>query len=65
MWADVMKKIHLNIPPSKFQITSGVTTATICKDSGKIATSNCTDTYTEYFLKDTVPKDFCSGKHNK
>ena len=61
MWSSVMKQIHSNLSNAKFEITSGVVTATICKDSGEVATSNCTNTYTEYFLKRTVPKT-CS-KH--
>ena len=61
MWSSVMTQIHSNLSNAKFEITSGVVTATICKDSGEVATSNCTNTYTEYFLKRTVP-DTCS-KH--
>ena len=37
--------------------------ATICLDSGKVATEACSRTYTEYFVKGTVPGD-CEG-HTK
>lgn len=59
MWIDVMSKIHSNLPSSKFTITNGLTSINICKDSGKIATSHCKNTYTEYFLNGTVITDVC------
>ena len=57
IWADVMKQIHKKLPNSKFEISSGVLTATICKDSGKIANEYCKNTYKDYFLKDTLPSN--------
>ncbi len=39
--------------------TDGVVTSTICRDSGKVANSSCPNTFTEYFLKGTVP-DMCT-----
>ena len=60
IWADVMRSIHSNLPNSKFEITNGVITKTICKDSGMIANSDCKNTYTEYFLKNTEPNEVCS-----
>ena len=54
-WASVMKNIHSSLPSAKFEIANGVVTETICKDSGKLANSNCPNTFTEYFLKGTIP----------
>ena len=50
-----MKEIHKKLPSSKFELSSGVLTATICKDSGKLANEYCKNTYKEYFLKNTLP----------
>ena len=58
-----MKKVHSDLPSSKFEKPSNIVTAKICKASGKVATDACTDTYTEYFVKGTIPVD-CEG-HTK
>lgn len=55
IWAEIMKNIHSNLKGTKFEMPSGVKTATICKDTGCVANSGCKDTYTEYFLFGTVP----------
>lgn len=52
-----MKIIHQKLPNSKFEVSSSVVTATICKDSGKVANSYCKNTYKEYFLKGTIPTE--------
>ena len=59
IWSSVMKNIHSGLPSKKFEKTDGVVTSTICKDSGKVANSSCPNTFTEYFLKGTVP-DMCT-----
>ena len=60
IWKDIMSKLHTNLPTSKFEITRGVTTLTICQDSGLIARNTCPHTYTEYFLNGTAPTEICS-----
>ena len=59
IWASAMKKIHSNLPNSKFELTSGVETAFVCEDTGKLATPNCKNKYKEYFLSGTKPEQ-CS-----
>lgn len=59
IWSSVMKQIHSGLPNTKFEMSDGVVTRTICRDSGKIANSNCPNTFTEYFLKGTIP-DACT-----
>lgn len=59
IWSSVMKNIHSELPSKKFEKTDGVVTSTICRDSGKVANSSCPNTFTEYFLKGTVP-DMCT-----
>ena len=56
IWSSVMNKIHTNLPKKTFDLTSGVETAIVCKDSGKLATPNCKNTYKEYFLSGTKPE---------
>ena len=63
IWSSVMKNIHSGLPSKKFEKTDGVVTSTICRDSGKVANSSCPNTFTEYFLKGTVP-DMCT-QHSK
>lgn len=55
IWANVMSRIHVGLESAHFQKTNKIYSATICKETGKQATTNCKDTYTEYFLKGTVP----------
>ena len=56
IWSAVMSKIHSNLPKKTFELTSGVETAIVCNDSGKLATPYCKDTYKEYFLSGTKPE---------
>lgn len=60
IWANVMKDIHKGLDKKRFKKPSSVVTAKICLQSGKVATSNCKTTYTEYFATGTVPKQ-CDG----
>jgi len=66
IWRDVMEAAHQGLPYKKFEIPEGITTATICKESGKLAVPGlCTDdprgstAYTEYFAVGTVPTETC------
>ena len=60
IWSNVMNKIHSNLPSASFEKPSKVIYEIICTDTGKKATTNCTHTIPEYFLKDTVP-DLCTA----
>ena len=55
IWANVMARIHSGRGMAVFEMPRKVETAVICKETGKAATTGCTDTYTEFFVKDTVP----------
>lgn len=63
IWARIMKDIHSDLKDAKFVKPSGLTTATVCLQSGKLATKSCTQKYTEIFKAGTVPK-YCEG-HDK
>lgn len=56
IWSNVMKRIHKKLENSEFEKTKGVVAQKICKKSLKSANSGCTDVYTEYFIKGTVPE---------
>lgn len=67
IWDGVMEQIHEGLAGAKFADTrpNNVTTATICKSSGKLATDVCRNdprgnqVYTEYYIKGTVPTETC------
>lgn len=60
LWANVMKAVHQDLKSARFEKPDNVVAAKVCKQSGKLATSECTSTYTEYFVEGTVPKA-CDG----
>lgn len=59
IWSNVMKKIHSGLTQKSYQMPSNIVSTKICSSSGMVANNKCTDTYTEYFLKGTVP-DICT-----
>ena len=63
IWDAVMTKVHSGLESSRFEKPSGVVSATICRASGKKATSKCTDTYSEIFVEGTVPGE-CDAHSN-
>ena len=63
IWEAIMKKLHSGLDSSRFDKPDGVVSATICRASGKRATSSCRDTYTEYFVEGTVPGE-CDAHSN-
>lgn len=62
IWVNVMKNIHENLIHANFDKNKNVQEVTICKDSGKKASSRCKNTYIEYYRKGTVPNEKCD-KH--
>lgn len=66
IWKNVMSSVHKDLKSKKFEKTSGIVTAAVCKDSGLLATDLCkkdqrgSRVYTEYFVKGTVPKKSCT-----
>ncbi len=67
IWDAVMTTVHTGKESKYFSSTrpNGVTTASICKCSGKLATEECANdprgsqVYTEYFVVGTVPSEKC------
>lgn len=61
LWSTIMKSIHKELPNKTFNKPStGIVTATICRSTGCVATSTCTDTYSEIFSSDNLPSK-CEG----
>ena len=60
IWAEAMTKIHEGLEGSRFKVPNNIITATICRDSGKLASDTCTNTYAEIFEKGTIPEG-CQG----
>lgn len=60
IWSAIMKSAHKNLPNKNFNTPSGIVTATVCSTTGCIATSTCTNTYTEKFTSDNMPSK-CEG----
>ena len=61
LWSTIMKASHKGLANKNFnKPTSGLTTATVCRVTGCLATSSCTDTYTETFTTDNLPTK-CEG----
>jgi len=74
LWATFMKTATAHDEPAWFTPPAGVTTATVCRLSGKLATPGCQDVavvgkdgsverksmvYTEYFAVGTEPTAYC------
>lgn len=61
LWANVMSRIHTGLNSATFEKPSAISSCTICAETGKKATTGCSNTYTEYFLWLTMP-NLC-GNH--
>ena len=65
IWAQTMRSIHDGLPSAKFEKPTNITYATICKDSGLLATELCAQdqrgsrVYTEVYVKGTTPTKKC------
>ncbi len=74
IWARFMKTATRNDRPDWYRAPSGLTSATICRLSGELATDSCRNAvtfdgdgnatdrsmvYTEYFIRGTEPRNFC------
>lgn len=59
-WKAVMERIHENLEDPGFEVPEGIVRCTVCKQSGLLPNALCTDCYSEYFTKDTVPTETCN-----
>ncbi|WP_368489991.1 transglycosylase domain-containing protein [Clostridium sp. BJN0013] len=70
LWADIMSPFHETLESKELEMPSGVVTAAICSESGKLARSNCykdltgNKVYNELFIEGTVPTSYCNMSHS-
>lgn len=62
IWANVMKEVHSDLSRATFRLPNNIEVKYICADTGMVAKSDCNNTYPEYFLSGTVPKE-CTTRH--
>ena len=60
LWKGIMSRIHENLERKDFKVPTSVEKKSICTITGKLATNGC-PSITEYFAKDTLPSETCSG----
>ena len=60
LWKNIMNRVHENLENKEFDVPSSVVRRTICTQTGLLAVSGC-PSVTEYFDKDTVATQSCSG----
>ncbi len=60
IWDAIMTDIHAGLPSATFTRPEGIVEAKVCRTTGCLATSRCTDTYTEIFTQDNMPGE-CQG----
>lgn len=63
LWRAVMSQIHEGLPNESFTRPSGIVTASVCSQSGKLPIAGLCDVngcvVTELFAEGTVPTDYC------
>lgn len=62
LWKAIMGRVHENLEYKNFTMPAGITTATVCKLSGLLATDTCkadNNAVTEYFAEGTIPTESC------
>ena len=60
IWDAVMTAIHKDLADATFERPSGIVEQTVCRKTGCLATTGCTDTYKEIFTQDNIPEK-CEG----
>ena len=62
LWRIVMSEIHAELPNESFPTPSGIVTATVCSQSGKLPVPGLCDgtQKNEYFAEGTVPTTSCN-----
>jgi len=64
LWKEIMTEIHQGEEIKSIAVPSGVVKRTICQKSGKIASSECTDTRSDYFKNGLQPMTYCSAEEH-
>ena len=62
LWKAIMSRVHEDLEYKRFTMPGGISTATVCKLSGLLATDTCKadgSAITEYFAEGTIPTESC------
>src|SRR5688572_10001027 len=59
MWARFMKQATASDKPDTFKAPQGLTTAAVCRVSGRLPNGACDRVITEYFTHGTAPSEIC------
>ncbi len=59
IWKDYMKQVVKDYEPDHFPVPEGITFATICRQSGKLASTDCKRVVREAYQIGTTPLDYC------
>ncbi len=60
LWDNVMTPIHSGLPKASFEKPAGIVTANVCSQTGQLATSKCSSTHSDIFVKGVLPSS-CEG----
>ena len=60
IWDSIMTDVHKNLASASFVKPSGIVEQTVCRTTGCLATTGCTNKYTEIFTSDNIPET-CQG----
>jgi penicillin-binding protein 1A len=63
IWTEYMKAACADLPSDDFVVPPGIYTASICLESGKLASPRCSRVVTDVFTEKTLPKSQCDLKH--
>ena len=63
LWAQFMKKATASDKPEAFKMPDGLTSANVCRVSGKLPGAFCDRIVADYFARGTVPTEICQ-EHN-
>lgn len=60
IWGKYMSKAVSGTPIEDFDRPDNIVNATVCADSGQLATENCPEVRTEIFISGTEPSEYCT-----
>ena len=59
IWTKIMLTAHQNLPVEDFEAPSGIISAEICVETGKLAAKYCPEVIKELFTESTLPVETC------